>query len=73
MTTYRISHAEGWAPNDHFGREILRRLKTDNPDLPYPSLADARAALVAARTAHGGAQPGRFDIRSSDGKVWSWV
>ncbi len=70
MKTYMVEHVEGWGPNTHFGREIASRLKEKGQAVRYPSLAAARAALVIARTEHGGDQPGRSADRGSQPGGW---
>lgn len=68
MATYTIQHVQGYGPHDHFGREIAARVAGT-----YPTLASARRALREAKKAHGGSQPGRFDVVRSDGRRTEWA
>ncbi len=59
---YIVTFVEGWSANSHFGREIAARLRVSGEPIQFPTLAEARKALRDAKLAHGGSQPGRFDI-----------
>ena len=60
--TYVVEHVAGFSANTHFGREIAARLSHAGQPIRFSTLGEARKALREARKAHGGDQPGRFDI-----------
>lgn len=59
---YVVEFRPGWGANGHFGQEIAARLRENGEPIRFPTLAEARTALRAAKADHGGRQPGRFDI-----------
>jgi hypothetical protein len=68
--TYSVVYVDGYSSNGHFGREIEARI--DHGPQGFSSLERARAALRWTRGAHGGRNPGRFDIVGSDGSRSTW-